>query len=110
MIIKTIKKSISEILNKYKPHKCKPMEYPETGEVMIFHWDIPWTFSQTFTVCQECNKVKVISDTTNDNRSILGGYKKEIDGEVWSGKCDYAKVPSIGVDRLIFQTSKKLFT
>jgi hypothetical protein len=82
------------------PHLCTPTLYPETGETMIFHWDVPWSFSQTFTVCSECDKVKVLTDTTADNRSPLGGYRKETDGEKWSGRCDYAKVPSIGRDKL----------
>ena len=71
---------------------------------MVFHWDIPWIFSQKFTVCQECKKVKILSEVTNDNRSILGGYQKEKNGEIWSGKCDYAKVPSIGRDKLMIST------
>ena len=85
---------------KKKNHKCVPIAYPETGETMTFHWDVPWSFSQTFTVCTECGKVKVLTETTADNRSPLGGYRKEKDGEEWSGACDYAKVPSIGREQL----------
>lgn len=77
-------------------HRCSPMKYPETGETMIFHWNVPWSFSQTFNVCKECNKVKVLAETINDNR---GKYRREKDGEQWSGQCDYAKVPSIGRDK-----------
>lgn len=82
---------------KKQNHKCVSMKYLETGETMIFHWDVPWSFSQTFTVCSECDRVKVLSEIKNDNRGI---YIKEKDGEQWSGKCDYAKVPSIGRDKL----------
>jgi len=81
-------------------HVCTPIVYPETGETMVFHWDVPWSFSQTFTVCSECDKVKVLTQTIADNRQPLGGYRKEKDGELWSGICDYAKVPSIGRDKL----------
>ena len=80
-------------------HKCVPSKYLYTGETIIFHYDVPWSFSQTFTVCEECKKVKVLSENRNDNR---GTYKKEIDGEKWSGSCDYGKIPSIGNDKLIF--------
>ena len=83
-------------------HTCKPMKYPETGEVIIFHWDINWFFSQTFHVCKECKKVKVLSEIENKDKIGDGKYQKEIDGEKWSGKCDFAKVPSIGRDKLIF--------
>lgn len=82
-------------------HKCSPKKYPDTGETIIYHWDVPWSFSQTFTVCSECNRVKVLTETTADNRSPLGGYRKEKDGAQWSGMCDYAKVPSIGRERLV---------
>lgn len=77
-------------------HKCTPMIYPETGEAIVFHWDVPWCFSQKFHVCEECEKVTVISEITADNRSPFGGYRKEKNGSLWSGHCDYAKVPSIG--------------
>jgi len=80
-------------------HICTPKKYPDTGETIIFHWDVPWSFSQTFTVCSECGQVKVLSQIRNDNR---GSYNKEIDGEKWSGNCDYGKIPSIGNDKLIF--------
>ena len=93
---------IKKFFSKHKPHRCKPIEYPETGEVMIFHCDINWFFSQEFTVCQECNKVKVTSEITNGDIDMIGEYKKEIDGTQWSGQCDYAKVPSIGRDKLTF--------
>ena len=76
-------------------HKCKPMEY--AGEAVELHWDVPWSFSQTFTVCSECDKVTVLSEIRNDNR---GSYRKETNGEKWSGRCDYAKVKSIGRDKL----------
>lgn len=87
---------------KKRNHKCVPMKYLYTGETMVFHWDVPWCFSQTFTVCKECKRVKVLTDTTADNRSPLGGYRKEKNGQLWSGSCDYAKIPSIGRDKLIF--------
>ena len=77
--------------------KCTPIKYLETDEIIIFHWEIPWIFSQTFTVCKKCNKVTVINEIKNDNR---GRYNKEKDGEQWSGRCSYAKVPSIGRDKL----------
>jgi len=80
-------------------HKCSPAKYPDTGEIIIFHYDVPWSFHQTFTVCNECSRVKVLSENRNDNR---GTYNKEIDGEKWSGNCDYGKIPSIGKDELIF--------
>lgn len=78
-------------------HKCLPIKY-STGETLIFHWDVPWMFSQEFTVCKKCDKVKVLSEVSDG--CVLGGYKKEKDGEPWSGKCDFAKVPSIGRDKL----------
>ncbi len=81
-------------------HKCSPAVYPETGEVMTFYWEIPWLFIQEFQVCEECRKVEVLSEITNDNRSIPGGYKKEINDRVWSGDCDFIKIPSIGGDKL----------
>jgi len=89
---------IKKFISKHKPHRCKPKTHPETGEVITFHWDVPWSFSQKFTVCQECDKVKVISEIRNDNR---GRYRKEENGKKWSRQCDYAKVPSIGKDKLI---------
>jgi hypothetical protein len=73
------------------------MKYDETGEVIEFHWDVPWTFSQVFTVCAGCGKVTVLSEVRNDNR---GSYRKEYNGKKWSGSCDFAKVPSIGRDKL----------
>jgi hypothetical protein len=82
-------------------HKCTPMKYPPTGETMIFHWDVNWFFSQTFTVCKECKKVKVLSEIENKDRIIPGQYMKEKDGEQWSKKCSFAKVPSIGRNKLI---------
>jgi hypothetical protein len=72
----------------------KTGEIGTVGEILTFHWDVPWLFSQTFHVCNECGKVKVLTQTTNDNRSPLGGYRKEKDGETWSGSCDYAKISS----------------
>jgi hypothetical protein len=81
-------------------HRCTPMVYTETGEKIVFHWDVPWSFSQTFHVCEECEKVTVLTETTADNRSPLGGYRKEKNKTLWSGYCDYAKVPSIGRDKL----------
>ncbi len=84
-------------------HRCSPIVFSETDEVIEFHWDIPWTFSQTFTVCTECGKVKVISEVKNDNR---GSYRREIDGKVWSGSCDFAKIPSIGRDTLTINNSE----
>ncbi len=99
-MFKVIKKYFKKV-----SHRCNPIEYPETREIIIFHYDIPWLFSQMFTVCKECHKVKVLSEIINDNRSILGEYKKEIDGTKWSGNSDYAKVPSIGRDKLIISKS-----
>lgn len=84
-------------------HKCSPIKYAETGEVIEFHWDVPWSFSQTFTVCTDCGKVKVLSEIRNDNR---GSYRKEKDGKTWSGSCDFAKVPSIGRDRLTINNTE----
>jgi hypothetical protein len=85
--------------NKFKKitHRCSPIRYEETGEVITFHWDVPWSFSQKFQVCTECGKVEVISEVRNDNR---GSYRKEKNGRIWSGSCDFAKVPSIGRDKL----------
>lgn len=103
-----MKRQVKIIFNKIKAwwkkhnHRCKPAIYPDTGETIIFHYDVPWSFYQTFTVCEECKKVKVLSEITADNRSPLGGYRKEKDGQPWSGKCDYAKIPSIGRDKLMF--------
>ena len=82
-------------------HRCTPMKYPETGETgetIIFHWEVNWMFSQEFHVCSECHKVKVLSEVSDG--CVLGGYRKEIDGKKWSGSCSYAKVPSIGRDKL----------
>jgi hypothetical protein len=85
-------------------HMCTPKKYSDTGEVIEYHWDVPWSFSQTFTVCSECRKVKVLSEIKNDNR---GSYQKETDGEQWSGMCDYAKIPSIGRDKLMCDNWKR---
>lgn len=74
-------------------HKCVAAQYPKTGETLIFHWEIPWMFSQTFTVCEECKKVKVLSLVSDG--TMLGGFNKEEDGKQWSGGCSYAKVPSM---------------
>ncbi len=90
-----------------KIHKCMPIKYSETGETIIFHWDIPWCFFQTFTVCDECKKVKVLSEVRADNRAPLGGYRKEKDGQEWSGNCDYGKTPSIGRDKLRISFNQK---
>lgn len=91
--------SLKSFLKK-KFHRCKPMVYPKTGEVMTFYWEVPWSFLQEFHVCEVCKKVKVLNKTTADNRSPLGGYRQEKDGKLWSGSCDYARVPSIGRDVL----------
>ncbi len=71
-------------------HKCKPMEFDESAEVIIFVWEVPWCFFQKFTVCTECHKVRVLAEITADNRSPMGGYQKEVNGTAWSGKYDYA--------------------
>ena len=90
-----------------KLHKCTPMKYPEIGEEIVFHWDVPWCFSQKFHVCEECEKVTVLSEITADNRSPFGGYRKEKNGSLWSGRCDYAKVPSIGREELVISRRKQ---
>ena len=94
-MIKAIKKWFCKVC-----HKCVSAQYPPTGETIIFHWEVPWMFSQTFTVCEECKKVKVLSKISDG--CMLGGYKKEEDGKKWSGQCSYAKVPSIGRNKLTF--------
>lgn len=90
-------------------HKCVPMKYDETGETIIFYWDVPWCFCQKFTVCSICEKVKVLSKITADNRPPIGiGYRKEEDGKLWSGSCDFAKVDSIGRDVLRVSRKKQI--
>ena len=106
LINKIMFERIKKFIRK-ETHKCIPIQYPDTEEDIIFHWDVPWLFSQEFTVCQECNKVKVISEIKGDNRSPLGGYRREVDGTTWSGKCDFAKVPSIGRDKLVFSKNSR---
>ena len=71
-------------------HKCKPLKFDESGDVIIFVWEVPWCFLQKFTVCAECHKVKVLTKIVADNRSMMGGYRKEVNGAAWSGKYDYA--------------------
>lgn len=101
-------KKIAKMFKKVT-HRCSPIIFLETGEVIEFYWDVPWTWSQTFQVCTHCGKVKVLSEIKNDNR---GRYRKETDGKIWSGSCSFAKVPSFNgsleINHLELQSKYKI--
>ena len=99
-------KRIGNIFPKAKKitHKCTPARYEPTGEVLTFYWEVPWLFTQKFTVCEDCRKVNVISQTQNGG-AMRGDYNQETHDKPWSGQCYYAKIPSIGRDRLTLRTN-----
>ncbi len=80
----------------HKFRKCTPITYEPTGEILTFYWETPWVHLQTFTVCSVCNKIKVLEETGTP----FYPHQRSVDGTQFIGQFDYAKVPSIGRDKL----------